>query len=58
MNVADMATIHSFNNTCDVNGLGRKKGASEINSPNKRMPLTGPAFLLSAIKRRYSRPGN
>ncbi len=29
MNVADMATIHSFKNICDVNGLGRR-GASEI----------------------------
>jgi len=26
MNVADVATMHSFKNTCDVNSLGRKKG--------------------------------
>jgi hypothetical protein len=58
MNVADVATILSFKETCDVNGSGRKKEASGINSPDKRMQLTGPAFLLSAIKRRYSRPGN
>jgi hypothetical protein len=29
-----------------------------MDSPNKRMQLTGAAFLLSAIKSRYSRSGN
>jgi len=39
MKVTDVATICSFKKTCDVSDLGRKKGASEINSPNKREQL-------------------
>jgi len=38
---ADVATIHSFINTCAVNGLGRKRGIGN-SSPNKGMQLSGP----------------
>ena len=46
MNVADVAAIHSFGNTHDVNGLGRR-GDIGMDAPNERMQLTGPAFVVS-----------